>query len=100
MCVLQTLPEGNPSLYVTPPPAREDGFNDLSSLLITKAPWYVCNPKSEAHPAGMGCSADIYDCLPMENAKGEEDPVYLQAWREAGCLKEDPKPDWCGENGL
>lgn len=90
MCVVQTLPEGDPVLKVTPAPSRDDGFNDFSSLLITKAPWYVCNERTDAHPAGMGCMKSIYDCLPRP-----DDAAYLAEWQAAGCLKEENPPASC-----
>jgi len=77
MCVLQTLPEGDATLKVTPAPDRADGFNSFSSLLITKAPWYVCNEATDAHKAGMGCMKDIYACLPRADENGNEEASYL-----------------------
>jgi len=95
MCVLQTLPEGGPVLNVTPAPSRPDGFNDFSSLLITKAPWYVCNEATEAHPAGMGCMTNIYQCLPRVTGDTTADAAYFAAWQAAGCLTEVPRPAIC-----
>jgi len=80
MCIIQTMPLGDPILNVIPPPNRPDGFSDFSSLLITKAPWYVCNEKTDEHPAGMGCFNNIYDCLPRITGNTVEDAEYFAAW--------------------
>ena len=88
MCVLQTLPLSGPILNVTPglDPAAHNGFTHWSSLLITKAPWYVCNPPTEEYGNGMGCVADIYSCLPKPNEAGDGwDADYLPLWEAAGC---------------